>query len=147
MNDTGTIIGSNVVAEDHAESLAVHLNKLIATILRSEYLLRMSSSSIFCNESWSKSIYLLAWLHPRKELLVVQTFEVGTLHVVDDAPWALLLLLVEWQEITLLALLVSLQIRTYQSLSHHESHRLAIVEVVGLNSYIVNLRTHTESHI
>ncbi len=50
MNDTGTIIGSNIVAEDDTESLAVHLNKLIATILRSKYLLRMSSS-IFCNES------------------------------------------------------------------------------------------------
>ena len=35
------------------------------------------------------------------QLLVVQTFEVGTLHVVDDAPWALLLLLVEWKEIAL----------------------------------------------
>ena len=68
------------------------------------------SCSIFCNESWSKSIYLLAWLHPWQELLVVQAFEVCTLHVVDNAPWALLLLLVEWQEIALLALLICLQI-------------------------------------
>ena len=70
MNDTGTIIGSNVVAEDYAESLAIHLNELIATILRSEHLLWMSGS-IFCNESWSKSIYLLAWFYPWQELLVV----------------------------------------------------------------------------
>ena len=109
MNDTGTVIGSNIVAEDDAESLAVHLNKLIATILRSKYLLRMSSS-IFCNELRRKGIYLLAWLYPWQELLVVHAFEVGTLHVVDNAPWALLLLLVEWKEIALLALLVSLQI-------------------------------------
>ena len=109
VNDTCTVIGSNVVAEDYAESLAVHLNELIATILRSEYLLRMSSC-IFCYESWSKGIYLLAWLYPWQELLVVQAFEVCTLHVVDNAPWALLLLLVEWQEIAFLALLVSLQI-------------------------------------
>ena len=77
----------------------------------------------------------------------MHAFEVGTLHVVDDAPWALLLHLVEWKEIALLALLVCLQIRTYQRLSHHECHRLAIVEVVGLDGYIVNLRTHTESHV
>ena len=109
VNDTSTVIGSNVVAEDYAESLAVHLNELIATILRSEYLLRMSCS-IFCYESWSKGIYLLAWLYPWQELLVVHAFEVCTLHVVDNAPWALLLLLVEWQEIALLALLVCLQI-------------------------------------
>ena len=109
VHDTSTVIGSNIVAEDYTESLAIHLNELIATILRSEYLLRMSSS-IFCNESWSKGIYLLAWLYPWQELLVVHAFEVGTLHVVDDAPWALLLLLVEWKEIALLTLLVSLQI-------------------------------------
>ena len=107
--DTCTVIGSNIVAEDYAESLAVHLYELIATILRSEHLLRMSSC-IFCNESWSKGINLLTWLYPWQELLVVHAFEVCTLHVVDNAPWALLLLLVEWQEITLLALLVCLQI-------------------------------------
>ena len=109
VNDTCTVIDSNVVAEDHAESLAIHLYELIATILRSEYLLRMSCC-IFCNESWSESIYLLAWLYPWQKLLVVHAFEVGTLHVVDNTPWALLLLLVEWKEIALLALLVSLQI-------------------------------------
>ena len=109
VNDTCTVIGSNVVAEDYAESLALHLDELIATILRSEHLLRMSSS-IFCYESRCEEINLLAWLYPRKELLVVHAFEVGTLHVVDNAPRALLLLLVEWQEITFLALLVCLQI-------------------------------------
>ena len=109
VNDTCTVIGSNVVAEDYAESLAIHLYELIATILRSEHLLRMSSS-IFCYESRCEEINLLAWLYPRKELLVVQAFEVCTLHVVDNAPWTLLFLLVEWQEITLLALLVGLQI-------------------------------------
>ena len=109
VHDTSTVIGSNVVAEDYAESLAIHLYELIATILRSEHLLRMSCC-IFCNESWCEEINLLAWLYPWKELLVVQAFEVCTLHVVDNAPWALLLLLVEWQEIALLALLVCLQI-------------------------------------
>ena len=109
VHDTGTVIGSNVVAEDDTESLAIHLNELIATILRSEHLLRMSSS-IFCYESRCEEINLLAWLYPWQELLVVHAFEVGTLHVVDDTPRALLLLLVEWKEIALLALLVSLQI-------------------------------------
>ena len=109
VHDTSTVFGSNIVAEDYAESLAIHLYELIATILRSEHLLRMSSS-IFCYESRCEEIYLLAWLYPRKELLVVHAFEVGTLHVVDNAPRALLLLLVEWQEIAFLALLVCLQI-------------------------------------
>ena len=40
----------------------------------------------------------------------MHAFEVGTLHVVDNAPRALLLLLVERQEIAFLALLVCLQI-------------------------------------
>ena len=109
VNDTCTVIGSNVVAEDYAESLTLHLDELIATILRSEHLLRMSSS-IFCYESRCEEINLLAWLYPWQELLVVHAFEVGTLHVVDNAPRALLLLLVEWQEIAFLALLVCLQI-------------------------------------
>ncbi|CUQ58055.1 Uncharacterised protein [Segatella copri] len=68
------------------------------------------SSSIFCYESRCEEINLLAWLYPWQELLVVHAFEVGTLHVVDNAPRALLLLLVEWQEIAFLALLVCLQI-------------------------------------
>ena len=109
VNDTCTVIGSNVVAEDYTESLTLHLDELIATILRSEQLLRMSSS-IFCYESRCEEINLLAWLYPWQELLVVHAFEVGTLHVVDNAPRALLLLLVEWQEIAFLALLVCLQI-------------------------------------
>ena len=33
MNDTCTIICSNIVAKDYAESFALHLYKLIATIL------------------------------------------------------------------------------------------------------------------
>ena len=109
VHDTSTVIGSNVVAEDYAESLAIHLYELIATILRSEHLLRMSSS-IFCYESRCEEINLLAWLYPWQELLVVHAFEFCTLHVVDNAPRALLLLLVEWQEIAFLALLVCLQI-------------------------------------
>ena len=109
MNDTSTIIGSNIVAEDDTESLAIHLNKLITTILRCKYLILMSRS-IFCYESRCKEINLLAWLYPWKELLVVHAFEVSTLHVVDDSPWALFLLLIEWKEITLLTLLVSLQV-------------------------------------
>ena len=109
VNDTSTVIGSNIVAEDYTESLTLHLDELIATILRSEHLLRMSSS-IFCYESRCEEINLLAWLYPWQELLVVHAFEVGTLHAVDNAPRALLLLLVEWQEIAFLALLVCLQI-------------------------------------
>ena len=43
MYDTSTILSSNVVAWDYAESLALHLNKLILAILASKHLLRMHS--------------------------------------------------------------------------------------------------------
>ena len=63
------------------------------------------------SEPWDCLLYTsLAWLYPWQELLVVHAFEVGTLHVVDNEPRALLLLLVEWQEIAFLALLVCLQL-------------------------------------
>ena len=32
MHDTRTVVCSNIVAEDYAESLALHLNKLVATV-------------------------------------------------------------------------------------------------------------------
>ena len=146
MYDTRTVVGSHIVAEDNTESLALHLHKLVTTILRSKYFLRMSGC-IVCDKLRSEQIHLLAWFHPWHELLVVHTLEFCTLHVVDDTPWALLLLLVERKKVALLALLVSLQVRAYQSLRHDKRHRLTIVEIVGLDGYIVNLRTHAESHV
>ena len=61
-------------------------------VLAPEMCIRDRSSSIFCYESRCEEINLLAWLYPCQELLVVHAFEVGTLHVVDNAPRALLLL-------------------------------------------------------
>ncbi len=146
MHDTSTIFCCHIVAEDDTESLALHLHELVATILGGEHLLRMSGS-ILCHKLRSEVIDLLARFHPRHQLLVVHAFELGTLHAVNDAPRALLLLLVEWQEVALLALLVSLQVSIDTALRHNQSHWLAIVEIISLDGNIVNLRTHTESHV
>ncbi len=105
------------------------------------------SGSKLCDELRSEVVHLLARLHPRHQLLVVIAFELCAFVMPDDAPWTQLLLLVEWQEVALLALLVCLEIRVNQSLRHDECHRLAVVEIVSLDGYVVNLRTHTESHV
>ena len=144
--DTRTVVRSYVVAEDYAECLFLHLHKLVASVLRSKYLFRMSCC-IFCYECGSEVVQFLARLHPRHELLVVQTLKLRTLHVVNHAPRAHLLVLVERQKVALLAFLVCLEVRTHERLSHNERHRLAVVEVVCLDGHIVNLRANAECHV
>ena len=82
-----------------------------------------------------------------ENLLVVQTFEFRTLHAVDDTPRTNLLLLVKRSQLALLALLLRLQVSLDEVLSHNECCRLAAVEVVCLNSHVVDLRTNAESHV
>ena len=105
------------------------------------------SGSIVENESRSLVVNLLARLNPRHELSVVQALELSALHAVDDAPRAEFLLLVERQQLALCALLVSLEVRLNEVLSHNKCCRLAAIEVICLNCHIVDLRTNAESHV
>ena len=126
MYDTSTVVGCHVVAKDYAESLALHLNELVAAVFAHEYLLRMSLG-IFCNKLRSEVVNLLTWLHPRHKLLVVHSLEFCALEVACNAPWAHLLLLVKRSQLALLALLLRLQVSLDEVLSHNDGDRLAII--------------------
>ena len=126
MYDTSTVVGCHVVAKDYAESLALHLNELVAAVFAHEYLLRMSLG-IFCNKLRSEIVNLLTWLHPRHELLVVHSLKFCALEVACNAPWAHLLLLVKRSQLVLLALLLRLQVSLDEVLSHNDGDRLAII--------------------
>ena len=144
--DTSTVVGCYVVAEDYTESLALHLHKLVASVLTCKHLLWMCLS-IFCHELRSEVVHLLAWLHPRHKLLVVHSLEFCTLEVAGNAPWAHLLLLVKRSQLALLALLPRLQVSLDEVLSHNDGDRLTIIEIVCLNRNVVDLRTNAERNI
>ena len=146
MNDTCTIVGSNIVAEYYTESLALHLDKLVATILACEYLFGMCGS-IFDDKLRCKVIYLLAWFNPWHKLLIVHTLELCSLEMASNAPWALLLLLVKRRKFALCALLLRLKICLNKIFCHNESHWLAIIEIVCLYRNIVDLRTNTKRNV
>ena len=72
MYDTGTILSGDIVTGDHTESLALHLHKLILTVLTHEHLLGMSGGVCF-HIVGCILIEFGRWLHPRHQLLVLQT--------------------------------------------------------------------------
>ena len=83
MHDTSTIFRRNVITEDNAESLALHLNELVASFLAHKYLLWVSRR-IVVHELRCKFACLLHWFHPRHELFVMQTLQFCTHHTPYD---------------------------------------------------------------
>ena len=94
-----------------------------------------------------EGVDLLTRLDPGHELCIMEALKVGTLHAVNDAPRTLLLLLVEGKQLAFLTLLVGLEIRAHEAFGHNESHGLAVIEVVGLDGHIIDLRTYAQSHV
>ena len=74
MYDTGTILSGDIVTGDHPESLALHLDELILTVLTHEHLLWMSSG-ISLHIVGSILIEFGRRLYPWHQLLVLQTNE------------------------------------------------------------------------
>ena len=146
VHDTSTIVCCNIVAKNYTESFALHLNKLVASILTSEHLLGVSCG-VVCNKLRSKVIHLLTWFNPRHELFVVHTFKLCALVMACNSPRTQFLLLVKRSKFALSTLLLRLQISLHKILCHNESHRLAVVKVVCLNRNIVNLWTNTECNV
>ena len=146
MDNTSSVVGCNIVAENYAESLALHLHELVATILASKHFLRMRLS-IFSHKLRSETVHLLTWLHPRHKLLVVHALKFCALEVACDAPRTLFFLLVKRSQLALGTFLLRLQVSLHKILSHNDSDWLAAIEVVCLYRNVVNLRTNAERNV
>lgn len=77
----------------------------------------------------------------------MQSYEVSTLHVVNDLPGAAFLVLVESGQLTFLHLLCGIEISRQTALGEDSGDRLTIVGIVCLNSYIVDLRTYAKCDV
>ena len=145
MYDTSTILSCYIIARDYAESLALHLNKLILAILTCEYLLRMSSC-VLLNIVGSILVELSRWLNPRHELLILHTNQLLTSVMTYDAIRNKLLALIVLRHLVAIShVTLWCEISVKAALCQNNGNLLAIISVICLNSYIVDLRTYAES--
>ena len=146
VHNTGTILCGHIVTGDNSEGLALHLHETILAVLTDEDLVGMRLG-ISIDEVGLILPYFLAGLHPFHQLAIVHSDELTSLHAVNDSPRADLLLLVKGGQVTLFALLICFEVSTQTSLCHNERHRLTIVGVVSLHSYIVDVGAHTQCDV
>ena len=147
MHDTSTILRRNVITEDNAESLALHLNELIASFLTLEHLLWVSSR-IVVNELRCKFTCLLHWLHPRHELFGMQTLKLCTHHMPYDTIRNILVATLESRQFASISYLAFwFQIGSYTAGSHYQGYFLRIVRVVSLDDNIFNLWSDAQRNI
>jgi len=146
MHDTSTILCGHIVTGDDTECLALHLDETVLAVLADEDLVGMRLG-ISIDKVGLIFPYFLTGLHPFHQLAIVQSDELTALHTVDDSPRADFLLLVKSGQVTLFALLICFEVSTQTSLCHNERHRLTIVGVVSLHSYIVDVWAHTQRDV
>ncbi len=148
MHDARTVIRCHIVTQDDTESSVRHLNKTVPSVFPDKDFFRMLCPIVI--DKLRRIIpHFLTWPGPRHQLAVVHAFEVHPFHTADHPPGANLLRLIKRRQriFPALHLLVSFQIGSDTILTHDERHRLPIIEIISLDSHIVDLRTYAKSHI
>ena len=147
MYDTCTIFSSNIIARDYAESTSFHLHEAVIAILAIKYLVGIG----FCvclHIVGSIAVNFCAWLYPRHQLVVMQTYKFCSLVVSYDSIWHKLLSLVVFGHFIAIGdVAFWIEIGIHASLSHNQSHLLRIIGIIGFQCHIVNIRTNTECRI
>ena len=81
MHDTCTVVCGHIISGNHAEGHVLHFYEFV--VADRENPLRMLFGCLF--HEWSGIvIHFLTWFHPRHQLLIVHTHEVGTFILTDD---------------------------------------------------------------
>ena len=147
MYDTGTILSGHIITGDHSESLALHLDELILTVLASKHFLRMS----LCISLYivgSILIKLCRRLYPRHQLLVFHTNQLLASIVANDTVrYELLTFIIFRHLIAIGDVALWSQIGIQTALCQNDGDLLTIIGIKGFYSYIVDLRTYTECSV
>ena len=147
MHDTGTILCSHIITGNHAESLTLHLHKLIFAVLTHEHLLRMSLS-IGLHIVGGILIELCRRLYPRHQLLILQTNQLFTsIAAHNTIRHKLLALIVLRHLLTVSDISLWCEVSIQAALSQNDGDLLTVIGIIGLHSHIVNLRTDTEGSV
>ena len=147
MNNTRTVFGCNIVAEDNAESTLLHLYKLILAILSIENFLRMSLS-VCLDKVCSVLVNLCRRLHPRHQLFVFHAFKVCSLIMGDDLiRYKLITFIIFRQFFAVGYLTFRSKICVDAGFRHHYRYLLTIIRIVCPYGHIVNFRTNTQCSI
>ena len=144
MHDTGTILCGHIVTWNHTESLTLHFYELILTVLTHKNLLGMG----FCvclHIVGSICIKLGRRLHPRHQLLILQTYELFACIVAYNTIWNELLTFIIFRHFAVICdMTLWCQIGIQTAFCQNDSNLLGIVGIIGLHSDVVNLRTYAE---
>ena len=147
MHDASTIIGCDIVAGNHPESLVFHLHEVVVAILSLEHLFGMLVG-IVLHEVYRPLIHFLTRSHPRHELLVVHFQQVSTLIVGYDTIGHELVAFLELGHFILVAhLSLGLEISSHAGFGHNHRYLLCRVRIVGAQGHIVYLGTHAECDV
>ena len=147
MHDTGTILCCYIIARNHAEGLALHLDELILAVLAGKDFLRMGCG-ISLYIVGSVLVEFGRGLYPRHQLLVFHTNQLLASIVANDTVRYKLLTFIIFRHLIAIGdVALWSQIGIQTALCQNDGNLLTIVGIIGFYGYIVDFRTYTECSV